>query len=64
MNTKQRARLGGVAIREKYGMEYLRELGRRGALAYWKKYRLVPVGISEWHIVNRETGEVVGTRRG
>lgn len=34
-------------------------IGHLGAVAFWKKYRVVPVSIAGWAIVSRETGEVV-----
>ena len=31
------AKKGGLALKKKYGNEYLKELGRRGGMAKWHK---------------------------
>lgn len=52
-------RLGGLVILEKYGREYLRELGRKGAVALHKKYNLVPNGTSDFVLVDRQTNKII-----
>lgn len=57
--TRQDAgRLGGQATRDKYGVQYLRDLGASGGLATHRKYRLVPVGTRGWAYVNRQTDKI------
>ena len=38
------ARLGGLAVRKKYGKKYFKALGRRGGLAKAKKVLSSPLG--------------------
>lgn len=60
--TKQEAgQLGGLSTFRKYGKKYMRQIGKKGAQAFWQKYHLVPVGTANFAIVNRETGVVIGT---
>lgn len=58
---KDIAPLGGKAVVKKYGGEYMREIGRRGAQTFHKRYALKPVGLNNFAIVNRETGIIVNT---
>ena len=51
-------RRGGRSTLTKYGVDHFREIGKRGASVFHKRYRLEPVNISNFAIVNRETGEV------
>lgn len=63
--TKQDAgRLGGLKTVEKYGNKYMSLLGRRGALAFHNKYKLVPIELNNFAIVNRKTGTMVNTLAG
>ncbi len=58
-HTKKTAgQLGGLATLARYGREYMREIGRRGARTTWQRYRLLPLGTSDFALVNRATGEV------
>lgn len=59
MNKSEAGRKGGLKTLEKYGREYLSEIGRRGAAALWEKYQLVPVNMTEFAIVDRKTGKIV-----
>ena len=53
---------GGKAVVQKYGVDYMRSIGRKGAIAFWTKYKLVPVYTRRFAIVNRETGKIIGYR--
>ena len=35
-------------------------IGRKGAAAFWRRYRVTPHGTNQFAIINRETGMVVG----
>lgn len=48
---------GGKALVAKRGREYMAEIGRRGAIALHARYRLVPIGTSDFALVDRETGQ-------
>lgn len=57
--TKAKAgRLGGLATVKKYGREYMATIGRRGAAALYRRYRLTPAGVAGWALIDRETGKV------
>lgn len=58
MTKTERARMGGIALREKYGNKHFKRIGARGGRATWKKYRLIPYGTYQFALVNRSTGEV------
>lgn len=57
-------RLGGKKTLEVYGKEYYSELGRRGAAAFWEKYYLVPVNLTQFAIVRKIDNRVVSIKRG
>ncbi len=48
-------RKGGLATFAKYGSDHFRNIGKRGARVFWSRYKLEPVGQSDFAIVNRET---------
>ena len=60
MNKAQAGSIGGQATVKKYGKSYMKQLARKGAEAFHKKYRLSKLGTSDFAIVNRETGEPTG----
>lgn len=62
MIKRQAGKLGGLATYKKHGKEHMREIGKLGARAFWKKYRLSPVGLAYFAIVNRLDGKVVAIR--
>lgn len=58
--TKQEAgRRGGLTTVKKHGIEYMREIGRRGAQAFHAKYQLVPLSNNDFAIVERETNRPI-----
>lgn len=59
MTKKQAGRKGGLSTFQKYGREYMRNIGRRGAQTFWKRYSLKPVGTSHFAIVCRNTNKMV-----
>lgn len=62
MTKAEAARKGGLALVEKRGKSYMQDLGRRGAEAFWDKYYLRPIGITQFEIVSKLTGEVKGVK--
>lgn len=62
MTKAQAGRLGQAALRRKLGADYadhMRNIGKRGAKAFWSKYRLIPIGTSQFAIVCRVTGKFI-----
>ncbi|HEY3311204.1 MAG TPA: hypothetical protein VGK00_06140 [Anaerolineales bacterium] len=58
-HTKQSAgQKGGRKTLENHGAEHFRQIGRKGAAVTWQRYRLDPVGTSDFALVDRQTGEV------
>lgn len=60
MTKQQAGRLGGMATFAKYGAEHMREIGKQGAVAFWKKYTMKPYGTYQWAIINRRTNVIIG----
>ena len=59
MNKKQQAgKRGGLATLARYGSEHMSAIGKRGAAVFWKRYKLEPTGLSDFAIVNRQTGAI------
>lgn len=50
--------LGGLATLRKHGRQYMRDIGKRGASVTWERYELRPAGISDFAMIDRQTGEV------
>lgn len=59
LNKQQAGRLGGQTTLKKHGREHFANIGRKGAQAMHKKYRLVPIGIGDMAFVDRDTGQVL-----
>jgi len=51
-------RRGGKQTLARHGVEHFRVIGAKGAKVFHLRYVLVPVGLSQFAIVNRETGKV------
>lgn len=58
MTKKESGRLGGLCTLAKYGKDHMRRIGSNGGKVTRAKYRLVPVGISAWVMVDRITGTI------
>jgi hypothetical protein len=43
---------------ERYGVQHFKRIGSKGAKVFHSRYKLTPVGISDFAVVNRLTGEV------
>jgi hypothetical protein len=56
--------IGGLAVLKKYGRDHFSRIGKRGAKTFHKRYRLSPVDLNDFAIVNRKTGERVNTLLG
>lgn len=48
-------RAGGLTTVRKYGNQYMRAIGRRGARVFHARYKLVAVFQDDFAIVDRET---------
>jgi len=55
---KQAGQLGGRATVARHGREHMRKIGQRGAAITWSRYELRPVGMSDFAMVRKDTGEV------
>lgn len=67
MTTKthqQRGAMGGRVTVHRYGREYMQAIGRKGAAAFWRRYKLEPCDLSDFAIVERATGRVVNLLNG
>jgi hypothetical protein len=51
-------RKGGLATLAKHGVAHFKKIGAIGAKVFHRRYRLTPVGLDNFAIVNRETNEV------
>lgn len=59
MTRAQAGALGGKATVQRHGKDHMRTIGRMGAIAFHAKYRLDPVNMDDFAIVERETGRVL-----
>ena len=59
MTKSEAARLGGLALLAKRGIEHFRSIGKKGAEVTWNKYQLIPTFTREFAMVDRETGKIV-----
>lgn len=57
MTKAEAGRLGGKKTAQTHDM---RALGKKGAEAFHRKYKLVKLGTDDWAIVDRETGKPTG----
>lgn len=57
-NKAAAGQLGGKCTLARHGHEHFSQIGRRGAAVTWQRYRLAPVGMSDFAMVDRKTGEV------
>lgn len=64
MTKAEAGRLGGLATKEKYGSDYFKRLGEKGAQAFHSKYKLMPAMMNDFAIVDRQTGEIVAFTSG
>ena len=51
-------RKGGKTVYEKYGSDYMAEIGRKGAARTHELYRFMPIGISSWVLVGRKDNRI------
>lgn len=61
---QQAGRRGGLTTARKYGSDYMREIGRRGAESFHARYTLEPYHTNDFLIVERATGRIVATLSG
>lgn len=57
--TSETQRRAALHLVEKRGPDYMREIGRKGARTFYRRYQWSPVGTSGWAIRRRDTGEIV-----
>jgi len=49
---------GGKSTAEKYGLEYMKTIGRKGGKKTSQLYKRIPISMNDFLIVERETGRV------
>ena len=54
-------RAAAQALLDQRGPEHMRQIGRKGARAFYRKYKFVPAGQSGWAIVSRADNTVIRT---
>lgn len=54
-----RHRKAGKALVAKYGVDYMRAIGRRGAARFYQLYHWSPIAQSQFALVERATGKVI-----
>jgi hypothetical protein len=61
IQTKRReaGKRGGLATLAKYGKDHFKQIGKRGAAVFHRRYSLSPFGMDDFAVVKRETGEVI-----
>ncbi len=58
MTKAEAGSLGGLATVRKYGVLYMSTIGRRGARTLHERWSLVPYGMDDFMLVNRQTGDI------
>ena len=56
---REYGRRGGLATVAKHGADHMSAIGKRGAATFWKRYKMQPVGSSDFAIVKRNDDRVV-----
>ncbi|MDX9690747.1 MAG: hypothetical protein RBT70_09890 [Alphaproteobacteria bacterium] len=65
MNKKKQAgRRGGMTTLARHGRDHFSRIGKRGAAAFWKAYRLQPYGIGDYAVVKIANGAIVALLSG
>ena len=59
MTKAQAGRKGGLATVKKHGKNHMAAIGRRGAETTQEQYMTVPVGTSQYALVNRQMKKIV-----
>lgn len=54
----QAGQLGGQSTLAKHGNAFFQRIGKAGARVTWSRYRLIPTGLQDFAMVNKQTGEV------
>lgn len=54
----EQRRNAGRALVEKYGIEYMREIGRKGAKVFHERYYVQPYHFKGWVIVGRKDNTI------
>ena len=58
MTKSEAGRLGGRATVKKHGKSHMVTIGKLGAEVTWTKYKLQPVGLNQFAMVEIETNRV------
>lgn len=59
MTKSECGRLGGLSTKARYGREHYSSIGRKGATVFHERYTLAPYGLSNYVILDRQTGRFV-----
>lgn len=52
-------RRGGLSTVVRHGVQHMQKIGRAGARVFWARYRFSPVGLNQFAVVRRDTGQAV-----
>lgn len=55
----QQRKNAGRALFEKYGSEYMREIGKKGAKTFHSRYYVQPHAFKGWVIVGRKDNKII-----
>ncbi|WKZ34858.1 MAG: hypothetical protein QY332_14660 [Anaerolineales bacterium] len=56
---REACRRGGLVTLARHGRKHFANIGRRGAAVFWRLYKFVPAGRSDFAVVKIETGVIV-----
>ena len=59
MDKRQAGSIGGRATFAKHGREHMQDIGARGAMVTWTRYKLVPIRQTEYALTERATGKII-----
>ena len=64
MSRAQAGRLGGLRTLEKHGIEHYSKIGKIGARVIHARYRISPVRLNDYALVNRKTNQIIAFLNG
>jgi len=59
LNKAQCGRLGGLTTVARHGKEHMSRIGKKGAETTWTRYKISPVGLTSYAMVEVETNRIV-----
>lgn len=59
MTKSQAGQLGGLSTFRKHGRAHMQTIGAQGAKVTWTRYSKKPYGMTQYMLVERETGKII-----